>query len=86
MIDLGPCGDLALELAESIEREDEEGFGPRAKLLDAVIVVEVDKGHGDGRTLVRYRATSDRLVVVRGLLEIAVGLASTHVEDDDEVG
>lgn len=66
-LDLSRVGDLALELAEDIATEDD--LSDDAKLLDAIVVVEIDNGHGE--TFTRTRSTTDRASVVTGLLALA---------------
>lgn len=88
MVDLSRVGDLALELAEDLVENRDTELGPDVKLLDALIIVELDLGDGSGRTIIRHRSTTERLALVVGLVTFVKAYLTEwdDVDDDDDAG
>lgn len=84
-LDSTPIGLLAAELMGRIS----EGH-PNAKLLDAIVIVEVEETDEDGErfTFIQHKATTNRISTCLGLLEMTKdgisGMVEWPFEDEDD--
>ena len=82
-IDPSPIGRIAEELMDAVAEER-----PEARILDAIVIVEVESEEdGETYTVVRHKATTNRISTTLGLLEMTIdGISGMRewYEDDDE--